>query len=102
MEEMKDAFAPWRCPECDANLSARYLICLNACHLSSGSRERFAQQMQEAWEATNAEAAEGAMKVIENYGPDELKEAFNEVQKGEQDGRNSNPDGGDQSDRSPS
>lgn len=48
MEEMKDVFSQYRCPECNANLSKDKLICLNACHLSAASMRRFQNLLAEA------------------------------------------------------
>lgn len=33
-------FSPYRCPECNAHLSAGTNICLNACHLSAAAYRR--------------------------------------------------------------
>lgn len=37
---MADVLSAYRCPECGARLSAEYLICLNACHLSVALHRR--------------------------------------------------------------
>lgn len=42
---MSDVLAPWLCPFCSSALSPR-LICLNACHLSDGMRERVLESLQ--------------------------------------------------------
>ena len=47
-EPLLDCFSRWLCPECDANLSADTLICLNACHLSAAADRRFRQALGEA------------------------------------------------------
>lgn len=43
-----DCFSNYRCPECEANLSKDGLICLNACHLSAPSFQRFQAGIREA------------------------------------------------------
>lgn len=40
-EHLKDAYGPWKCPECGAHLSKDDLICMNLCHLSAASMRRF-------------------------------------------------------------
>ena len=36
-----DCFSHWKCPECNAALSVKGLICLNVCHLSAPAFRRF-------------------------------------------------------------
>ena len=38
---MIDVLSDWRCPICNARLSKSSLICLNACHLTGGTRSKF-------------------------------------------------------------
>ena len=45
LEIMADVLAPWRCPECNAQLSTSG-ICLNTCHLSQGERTLFQGMMR--------------------------------------------------------
>lgn len=45
-EPLLDSLSQWKCPECDAHLSAEGLICLNACHLSAAQFRRFQDQMR--------------------------------------------------------
>lgn len=45
---MKEALAPWLCPECEAHLGKTALICLNACHLSAASFIRLQNGLAEA------------------------------------------------------
>lgn len=45
---MKEALAPWMCPECGAHLGKSNLICLNACHMSAAAFRRFQNGLAEA------------------------------------------------------
>lgn len=59
-EHLKDAYGPWKCPECGAHLSKGDLICLNACHLSAASFHRFQEGLAEASaRAKSKEAPDG-------------------------------------------
>ena len=42
---MDGVLSKWRCPECDARLSATGQICLNACHLSAAANRRFNESL---------------------------------------------------------
>ena len=48
---MKEAMAPWLCPECGAHLGKSDLICLNACHMSAAAFHRFQDGLAEAYAA---------------------------------------------------
>lgn len=70
------AFSRWKCPECDAHLSGKDMICLNACHLSAASMSRFRALMGAAasdvrrQERIKEEVESGEMSVV-----DAIKEA---------------------------
>ncbi len=47
MDAMKDVFSDLICPVCDAHLSKKSLLCLNACHLGERGKERFIKTMEQ-------------------------------------------------------
>jgi hypothetical protein len=71
LELLDGAFSVYRCPECDARLSGKDMICLNACHLSAASFKRFMSLMGEAKAAADREMArekaleEGKLSIVD-------------------------------------
>jgi len=65
------AFSRWKCPECDAHLSGKDMICLNTCHLSAASASRFRALMGAAAsdvrrrERIRADVESGKMSVVD-------------------------------------
>jgi hypothetical protein len=51
----KPLFSQWRCPECNAHLSAESNICLNACHLSEAGYRRFQSGILNSYWKTKAD-----------------------------------------------